>query len=99
MIFLHGIGERGSDLNLVAKFGPPAVLPPGFIILSPQLPLSKGYWEPWIIDEMVAYARTLKPSTLILTGLSLGGGATIAYASDHSGFILLHCSDVSCLPL
>jgi predicted peptidase len=61
MIFLHGIGERGSDLNLVAKFGPPAILPPGFIILSPQLPLSKGYWEPWIIDEMVTYARRSSP--------------------------------------
>jgi pimeloyl-ACP methyl ester carboxylesterase len=83
MIFLHGIGERGNDLSLVAKFGPPAILPPGFIILSPQLPLSKGYWEPWIIDEMVAYAKTLKPATLILTGLSLGGGATLAYASEH----------------
>ena len=40
MIFLHGAGERGDDLELVKKHGPPKLIAAGknfpFIVVSPQ---------------------------------------------------------------
>src|SRR5512141_46519 len=40
MIFLHGAGERGADLELVKKHGPPKLIGEGkdfaFIVVSPQ---------------------------------------------------------------
>jgi predicted peptidase len=89
MIFLHGIGERGNgttELNNVARYGPPAVKPAGFVILSPQLGMQYGDWQMWIIDEMLKYAKGLKevdPARIILTGLSLGGAGVVAYAINH----------------
>ena len=42
MLFLHGAGERGDDLNLVKKHGPPKLIEAGkeypFIVVSPQCP-------------------------------------------------------------
>ena len=40
ILFLHGSGERGDDLELVKKHGPPKIVGEGkdlpFIIVSPQ---------------------------------------------------------------
>src|SRR5580704_3310310 len=40
VVFLHGAGERGDDLNLVKKHGPPKLIEQGkafpFIVVSPQ---------------------------------------------------------------
>ena len=42
MLFLHGAGERGDDLNVVKKHGPPKLIEAGqqfpFIVVSPQCP-------------------------------------------------------------
>src|SRR5687768_3476374 len=42
MIFLHGAGERGTNLSLVTKHGPPKVVKNKtdfpFILVSPQCP-------------------------------------------------------------
>jgi len=59
MLFLHGAGERGDDLNLVKKHGPPKLIEGGkefpFIVVSPQGPNRKS-WEPFelsaLLDEM-----------------------------------------------
>lgn len=81
LLFLHGSGERGTNLELVEKQGPPKVardmdLP--FIIVSPQCP--EGTW--WdvddlkvLVDEIVA-AYPIDPSRLYITGLSMGGYGT-----------------------
>ncbi len=81
LLFLHGSGERGTNLDLVKKHGPPKVaeeidLP--FIIVSPQCP--EGTW--WdvddlkvLVDEMVA-AYPIDTTRLYLTGLSMGGFGT-----------------------
>ena len=46
--FLHGAGERGADLTLVAKHGPPKLVARKkefpFIIVSPQCPLGQ-VWD------------------------------------------------------
>src|SRR5688572_14906065 len=42
MLFLHGAGERGDDLEQVKRHGPPKLLAAGkefpFIVVSPQCP-------------------------------------------------------------
>ncbi|MCJ7806088.1 MAG: phospholipase, partial [Clostridia bacterium] len=42
MVFLHGAGERGSDLNKVKVHGPPKIVENRkdfpFIVVSPQCP-------------------------------------------------------------
>jgi predicted peptidase len=81
MVFLHGAGERGDDLELVKVHGPAMIaeingeLP--FIIVSPQCP--KGLWWPnqqekviALIDETVE-KYNVDESRIYLTGLSMGG--------------------------
>ena len=86
IIFLHGSGERGTDIARVKVHGPPKIadqnpaLP--FVIISPQLPPSANEDDPWPIpplDALLDHAlKTLKvdPKRVYLTGLSLGGIAT-----------------------
>ena len=52
-------------------------------MLSPQLDKKYGDWQFFYIDEMLKYANTLSAdsSRIYLTGLSLGGGGVLAYAS------------------
>lgn len=84
MLFLHGSGERGSDLKKVALHGPPKLVKQGkefpFIIVSPQCP--KG--QVWsvevlnaLLDQVEAKYRVDK-SRVYLTGLSMGGYGTWA---------------------
>ncbi len=89
MVFLHGRGERGNDLNLVKKHGPPKILEKKdlpFIVVSPQCPKSDLWWKPEIVaglvDEVVAKQRVDK-SRIYLTGLSQGGFGTWATAAVH----------------
>src|ERR1044071_6700756 len=56
MIFLHGSGEAGTDLQKVKTHGPPKLIEQGkqfpFIILSPQAPENEG-WEPQVIIRLI----------------------------------------------
>jgi len=55
MMFLHGAGERGSNLNKVKVHGPPKIVEAGkdlpFIIVSPQCP--KDDWWTERDDELI----------------------------------------------
>lgn len=79
IIFLHGSGERGTDLNKVKAWGPPALAEkdPGFpfMVVSPQAP--DGEWFhanllKGMIDEVLA-RYNVDRSRVYLTGLSMGG--------------------------
>jgi len=84
ILFLHGAGERGDDLDLVRKHGIPRVaeqrpeLP--FVALSPQCPCDETWFTVLdavlaLLDEVVArYA--VDTDRLYLTGLSMGGYGT-----------------------
>jgi len=91
ILFLHGAGERGSDLNLVKKHGPPKIVESGkdlsFIVVSPQCPA--GDW--WtdknevlinLLDDVVARCN-VDPERIYLTGLSMGGFGTWTLASAY----------------
>ena len=89
MIFLHGSGERGTDLTAVTKWGPPHVVAahPGtpMLIVSPQLQAG-GDWEVAKLDRLLADVRKryrVDPARITLTGLSLGGMATWRWALAH----------------
>ncbi len=91
IVFLHGSGERGSDLNKVKAHGPPKLVEQGkdmpFIIVSPQCP--RGKWWPSrvetimaLIDE-IAEKYDVDQSRIYLTGLSMGGYGTWSVACAH----------------
>jgi len=89
ILFLHGAGERGSDLNLLTKHGPPKLVKDRpdfpFIVVSPQCPAG-GRWQPDVLiallDEVMARHR-VDPKRVYLTGLSMGGYGTWATGVRH----------------
>lgn len=87
LIFLHGAGERGDDLDLVKVHGPPKLVADGkdfpFIIVSPQAPES-GWSLPTLngLFEHVTSKYRVDMDRVYLTGISLGGFATWRWAAD-----------------
>jgi len=86
ILFLHGSGERGFDLNDVRKHGPPKEIAAGrelpFVIVSPQCDTGKN-WDTdqlsVLLDEIEKRYRVDKEREY-LTGLSMGGFGTWALA-------------------
>lgn len=91
MLFLHGAGERGDDLNLVKKHGPPKRIEQGkefpFIVVSPQCP--EGQWWTEKTDTLMALLDRIEAdydvdaSRIYVTGLSMGGFGTWTLATRH----------------
>ncbi len=90
VLFLHGMGERGGDLELVARHGPPKRLAAGFelpaIVVSPQCPLSPQFgWSTTavlaLLDD-VCSRHAVDRDRIYLTGLSMGGFGTWAVACE-----------------
>src|SRR5882672_4595340 len=89
MLFLHGAGERGTNVWKVATHGPPKNVTNNpdfpFIIVSPQCP--EG--QIWSNDALLALLDeiTLKhavdTSRIYLTGLSMGGYGTWRLGLTH----------------
>jgi predicted peptidase len=94
VLFLHGAGERGDDLQLVKKHGIPRVTEerrvPGFedlpfISISPQCP-TESWWAretlalSALLDEIEGTYR-VDPDRIYVTGLSMGGFGTFALAA------------------
>jgi len=102
VMFLHGAGERGDDLELVKKHGPPKLVENGkqfpFILVSPQC--ARGDW--WsskplelmaLVDE-ISEKYKVDESRVYLTGLSMGGFGTwmlAAYAPERFAAIIPIC--------
>jgi predicted peptidase len=88
ILFLHGAGESGNDLNLVKKHGPPKIVETKkdfpFIVVSPQAP--RFGWDVdtlnALLDDVVANYKVDK-DRIYLTGLSMGGGGTWMLAAAH----------------
>jgi len=88
VLFLHGSGESGSDLNKVKVHGPPKLVesngPFPFILVSPQ---SSGRgWNPEVLngllDALIKEYRVDK-DRVYLTGLSMGGYGTWTLAAAY----------------
>ncbi len=91
IIFLHGSGERGTNVWDVTKHGPPKIVKGEkdfpFIVFSPQCPPG----EQWQTDAVAAFVKEMKrrypidPDRVYLTGLSMGGSGTWSTLLAHPG--------------
>lgn len=89
IVFLHGAGERGSNIELVKKHGPPKIVEsqPGFsfIVLSPQCPTGQRWNAPDVMAlvEHIKSTRKVDADRIYLTGLSMGGYGTWDLAGNY----------------
>jgi predicted peptidase len=91
ILFLHGAGERGRDLQQVKKHGPPKIVEKQkdfpFIVVSPQCPEDDWWTEKLevlinLLDDIAA-RYDVDTERIYLTGLSMGGHGTWALASRY----------------
>jgi predicted peptidase len=87
ILFLHGSGERGDNLDLVKTHGPPKLIEAGkqfpFIVVSPQCASGQSWTSltlTALVDEIVERYK-VDQDRIYVTGLSMGGGGTWALAS------------------
>jgi predicted peptidase len=91
VVFLHGSGESGSDLEKVKAHGPPKLIAAGkefpFIVVSPQAP--DGPRRGWDIETLnamlddVLAKYAVEQDRVYLTGLSMGGNGSWAWATAN----------------
>lgn len=84
MLFLHGAGERGTNLDVLKSQGLPKKLEAGddipFIVLAPQCP-KEDWWADYrhslitMVDSVLSNYR-VDEARVYLTGLSMGGRGT-----------------------
>ena len=89
ILFLHGAGERGTNLAKVAVHGPPRIVEAErsfpFIVISPQCPNNQTWSNDTLIallDEVVKKYK-VDTSRIYLTGLSMGGYGTWSLGLAH----------------
>jgi predicted peptidase len=89
LVFLHGAGERGTDLQLVTAHGPPKLVKDRpdfpFVVVSPQCPKGES-WDIEALDELLGdllSREAIDPKQVYLTGLSMGGYGAWAWAAAH----------------
>ncbi|WP_432666657.1 prolyl oligopeptidase family serine peptidase [Wukongibacter baidiensis] len=91
ILFLHGMGERGENLELVKKLGLPKLLETNkefpFIVISPQCP-DESYWTKHVDDlyelvEAIKKEYAVDDSRVYLTGLSMGGFGTWSLGAKY----------------
>jgi len=89
VVFLHGSGERGTNLSVLERGGPCGQdwlcedLP--FILVQPQCP-ADDWWEPTtvaaLLDKLCATMR-VDEERIYLTGMSMGGYGTCDTAAVY----------------
>ena len=90
VLFLHGAGERGSELDSVQKHGIPKMINEGqefpFITLAPQCPDSNWWSEPIYVETLILLVEEtietyrVDDNHVYATGLSMGGYGTLSVA-------------------
>ncbi|MEC9476998.1 MAG: transglutaminase domain-containing protein [Planctomycetota bacterium] len=82
LLFLHGAGERGDNIEKVKKWGPPRFVDKRpdfpFIVVSPQCPRGQ-YWDTPALSKLLDHLEQTLPvdsDQILITGLSMGGFGT-----------------------
>lgn len=88
IVFLHGSGERGANLEMVKAHSPftyKNLIKEPVAILAPQCP-ENTWWDTqaiyFLIKEIVQKYK-IDESRIYLTGLSMGGWGTLKLAGEH----------------
>lgn len=89
LVFLHGMGERGDDIERVKIHGPARLIDEGqkfpFIVVSPQCPDDR-WWDVDVLHKLIldiTSAYNVDRDRIYLTGLSMGGYGTWALAGRY----------------
>jgi predicted peptidase len=89
VVFLHGAGERGDNLDRVKVHGPPKLIEKGkdfpAIVVSPQCAAGR-WWHSQLLEltaliDEIEEKYKVDPDRIYLTGLSMGGFGTWALAA------------------
>ncbi|MGK7397842.1 MAG: prolyl oligopeptidase family serine peptidase [Candidatus Cyclobacteriaceae bacterium M3_2C_046] len=90
LLYLHGAGERGNDLNKLLTYGPPKIIEASgsfpMLMVAPQCP-SFSYWDPDLLIELVRETEEqyeVDWRRIYLSGVSMGGYATWKLALLHA---------------
>jgi predicted peptidase len=89
ILFLHGAGERGTNLNLVTVHGPPKIVLSNpefrFIVVSPQCPPGQTWSDEVLLSLLGEISKEYRvdESRVYLTGLSMGGFGTWSLGLKH----------------
>ena len=89
ILFLHGAGERGNDLEKVKAHSPftyKNLIKEKVAILAPQCP-EGVYWDTKAVYELLKEIIEKYPidkNRIYITGLSMGGWGTWKLADEHS---------------
>jgi predicted peptidase len=91
VLFLHGSGERGDDIEKVKVHGPPKLVSAGkdfpFVLVSPQCE-SGNRWNPQELAKLVEHVANtyrIDRQRLYVTGLSMGGSGTWSLVTEFPG--------------
>ena len=85
MLFLHGSGERGENLELLKNYGPPQICSKAdgaktwkFFTVSPQCPRNVGWSAPQlsVMIDKLCEKYPIDKSRVYVTGVSMGGYGT-----------------------
>ncbi|MDC8104448.1 prolyl oligopeptidase family serine peptidase [Chryseobacterium sp. PTM-20240506] len=88
IVFLHGSGERGTDLEMVKAHSPftyKNLIKEPVAILAPQCP-ADSWWDTITVYNLIKEIQKkykIDASRIYLTGLSLGGWGTLKLAMEH----------------
>lgn len=88
--FMHGLGERGTDITKVEQEGLPRLLKEGlelnYIVIYTQLPSSATSWGKTILTKMVNILKKYQAKAYHVTGLSLGAMGSLSVMKLFPGF-------------
>jgi predicted peptidase len=91
VLFLHGARDRGTDLNVLLKWGLPRFVnesnPLPYFFVAPQLPEGQTWVEREadviaLLDNLIV-SQSIDPARVILSGFSLGTAGAWHIAASH----------------
>jgi len=88
LVFLHGSGERGTNLEMVKAHSPftyKNLMKEPVAILAPQCP-ENVWWDTETVYQLIKEIQqkyNIDESRIVLTGLSMGGWGSLKLAMEH----------------